>query len=41
MIGADLVVMGLFGRPRLAELILGGVSRNLLDHLKMPLLVSH
>jgi nucleotide-binding universal stress UspA family protein len=41
MIGADLVVTGLFGRPRLAELVLGGVSRNLLDHLKMPLLVSH
>ena len=41
MIGADMVVLGLFGRPRLAELILGGVSRNLLDHLTMPLLVSH
>ncbi|MDP3739219.1 MAG: universal stress protein [Hyphomonadaceae bacterium] len=41
MIGADMVVIGLFGRPRLAELVLGGVSRNMLDHLKMPLLVSH
>ena len=38
---ADLVVMGLFGRSRLQELVLGGVSRHMLDRLPVPLLVSH
>lgn len=37
----DLVVMGLYGRPRLQELILGGVSRHMLDRLPVPILVSH
>jgi nucleotide-binding universal stress UspA family protein len=38
---ADMVVMGLFGRPRLQELVLGGVSRHMLDRLPVPLFVSH
>ena len=38
---ADLVVMGLFGRSRLQELVLGGVSRHMLDRLPVPLFVSH
>ena len=37
----DLVVMGLYGRPRLQEQVLGGVSRRMLDGPKVPLLVSH
>lgn len=37
----DLVVMGLYGRPRLQELILGGVSRRMLEHLPVPIFVSH
>ena len=37
----DLVVMGLYGRPRLQELILGGVSRHMLERLAVPILVSH
>lgn len=37
----DLIVMGLYGRPRLAELVLGGVSRDLLRDPPAPLLVSH
>ena len=37
----DLVVMGLYGRPRLQELVLGGVSHDLLAHPPTPLLVSH
>lgn len=41
MTGADLVVMGLYGRPRLQELILGGVSRDFLAQPPAPLLVSH
>lgn len=39
--GADLVVLGLYGHSRLQELMLGGVSRNLLADPPMPLLVSH
>ncbi|MFN3522693.1 MAG: universal stress protein [Phenylobacterium sp.] len=37
----DLVVMGLFGRPRLQELVLGGVSQRMLSRLPTPILVSH
>lgn len=40
-LGADLVVMGLFGRSRLQELVLGGVSNDLLASPPAPLLVSH
>lgn len=38
---ADLVVMGLYGRPRMQELVLGGASRDMLDRLPVPLFVSH
>jgi nucleotide-binding universal stress UspA family protein len=41
MMGADLVVLGLYGHSRLREFVLGGVSRDLLTALTMPLLVSH
>jgi len=37
----DLVVMGLFGRPRLQELVLGGVSQHMLSRLPVPIFVSH
>ncbi|MDH4387017.1 MAG: universal stress protein [Caulobacter sp.] len=40
-LGADLVVMGLYGRPRLQELVLGGLSRDLLSEPPTTLLVSH
>lgn len=40
-LGSDLLVMGLFGRPRLAEIILGGVSREMLHAPPLPLLLSH
>jgi nucleotide-binding universal stress UspA family protein len=39
--GADMVVMGLYGHSRLQEMVLGGVSRDLLHDPPMPLLVSH
>lgn len=39
--GSDLMVMGLYGQPRLQELVLGGVSRDLLHNHALPLLVSH
>jgi nucleotide-binding universal stress UspA family protein len=40
-LAADLVVMGGYGRSRLAELVLGGVTRHLLGHLERPLLLAH
>ena len=39
--GAGLVVMGLFGKSRLRELLLGGVSRALLDRSVLPLFLVH
>lgn len=40
-VGAELVVMGLYGHSRMRELLLGGVSRDLVGALPLPLLVSH
>lgn len=41
MVGANLLVLGLYGHSRLRELLLGGVSRELLVDSTMPMLVSH
>lgn len=38
---ADLVVMGLYGHTRVREMVLGGVSRDLLRRATLPLLVAH
>lgn len=40
-LGVGLIVMGLFGKSRLRELLLGGVSRALLDRAQVPLLLAH
>lgn len=40
-IGADLVVMGAYGHSRFRELVLGGVTRHLLQHLSVPMLMAH
>lgn len=40
-LGAGLIVMGVFGHSRLRELLLGGVSRELLERSKVPLLLAH
>lgn len=40
-ISADLLVIGGYGHSRARELILGGVSRELLDHMTLPVLMSH
>lgn len=40
-LNAGLIVMGLFGKSRLRELLLGGVSRELLDKSEVPLLLAH
>ncbi|MFN3514980.1 MAG: universal stress protein [Phenylobacterium sp.] len=39
--GADLLVMGAFGRSRLREFILGGATEHVLHDPKVPLLLSH
>jgi nucleotide-binding universal stress UspA family protein len=38
---ADLIVFGAYGHSRFRELVLGGVTRHLLGHSAVPLLVSH
>jgi nucleotide-binding universal stress UspA family protein len=40
-ISADLLVVGGYGHSRLRELILGGVTRELLQHMTLPVLMSH
>lgn len=37
----DLVVMGLYGRTRVHEFVLGGASRDMLSAAKVPLFVHH
>ncbi|MSP88962.1 MAG: universal stress protein [Alphaproteobacteria bacterium] len=36
-LGADFIVMGGYGRSRLAEIVLGGATR----HMTAPVLISH
>lgn len=38
---ADLLVMGAFGHPRLWEMMLGGVTRTMLESMTVPVLMSH
>ncbi|MGH6834888.1 MAG: universal stress protein [Methylocella sp.] len=40
-LGADLIVAGAFGHPRLWEKLLGGVTRDLLARMSLPILMSH
>jgi nucleotide-binding universal stress UspA family protein len=37
----DLIVMGGYGRSRLREMVLGGATRHLLEHMTAPVLFSH
>jgi nucleotide-binding universal stress UspA family protein len=39
--GHDLLVMGAYGHARLRELVLGGVTRTVLDRLPLPVLMAH
>ena len=39
--GADLLVIGAYGHSRVRELVLGGVTRHLLRHMTIPVLMSH
>ncbi|QDZ29944.1 universal stress protein [Noviherbaspirillum sp. UKPF54] len=39
--GADLIVMGGYGHARFREVLLGGVTRAVLDAMTVPVLMSH
>jgi len=40
-LGTDLLVVGGYGHSRAREMVLGGVSRELLQHMTIPVLMSH
>ncbi len=40
-LGADLLVMGAYTHSRLREMLLGGVTRYMLDHAELPVLMAH
>jgi nucleotide-binding universal stress UspA family protein len=40
-LSADLIVMGAWGHSRLQELVLGGVTRTILDSMTVPVLMAH
>lgn len=40
-LSVDMIVMGGYGRSRLRELVLGGVTRDILHHMTVPVLMSH
>lgn len=39
--GVGMIVMGAYGHARWRELVLGGVTRHLLEHMTVPVLMSH
>ncbi len=38
---AELIVMGAYGHSRFRESILGGATRNMLEHAKVPVVMAH
>lgn len=40
-VGADLIVAGAFGHPKLWEKMMGGVTRDLLARMNLPILMSY
>ncbi len=40
-IGADMLVMGAYGHSRFREAILGGATRNMLEHATVPVFMAH
>ncbi len=40
-LGADMLVMGAYGHSRLREFTFGGVTRHLLQHMTVPVFMSH
>jgi nucleotide-binding universal stress UspA family protein len=39
--GVDMIVMGAYGHARWRELVLGGATRHILEHMTVPVLMSH
>jgi nucleotide-binding universal stress UspA family protein len=39
--GIDLIVTGAYGHARWREIVLGGVTRHMLQHMTVPVLMSH
>ena len=39
--GADMIVMGAYGRTRLTERIFGGATRRMLSDVRIPLLMTN
>ena len=40
-LGADLLVMGAYAHSRMREFVFGGATRYVLEHMKIPVLMSH
>jgi nucleotide-binding universal stress UspA family protein len=40
-LGADLIVMGAYGHSRLREFVLGGMTRDILRQMTVPVLMAH
>jgi nucleotide-binding universal stress UspA family protein len=40
-VNAELLVMGAYGHSRFREAILGGATRNMLEHAEVPVLMAH
>jgi len=40
-VGADLLVMGGYGHARYREALLGGVTRFIIRHARLPVLMAH
>lgn len=39
--GADMIVMGAYGHARWRQMVLGGVTEHMLEHMTVPVLMSH
>lgn len=40
-LGSDLIVMGAYGHSRLHEMVMGGVTRTILESMTVPVMMSH
>ncbi len=40
-LGSQMIIMGAYGHSRIRELMLGGTTRHILEHVELPVLFSH
>jgi len=40
-LGSDLIVMGAYGHSRVQEMVMGGVTRTILESMTVPVIMSH